>query len=83
MGHPDFRVEGKIFATLGPAGDWAMVHLSPASQAHWVDEEPEIFEPFSGAWGRSGCTRMHLGAARPSTARATLELAWKRITSRR
>ena len=41
MGHPDFRVRGKIFATLGPEERWGMVKLTPEQQAAFVWAEPE------------------------------------------
>ena len=56
MGHPDFRVSGKIFATLGPDEDWGMVKLKPDEQASFIRAEPDIFRPASGAWGRRGST---------------------------
>jgi predicted DNA-binding protein (MmcQ/YjbR family) len=67
MGHPDFRVRGKIFATLGPDEDWGMVKLAPDQQASFVRIEPEVFQPFSGAWGRRGCTKVCLAAAQELT----------------
>ena len=54
MGHPDFRVGGKIFATLGPDEDWGMVKLKPEEQASFLRAEPDVFRPASGAWGRRG-----------------------------
>ena len=61
-----FRVRGKIFATLGPGGEWGMVKLTPAEQAAFVRDEPDVFQPFDGAWGRRGSTRVLLDNARPS-----------------
>ncbi|MEK6302647.1 MAG: MmcQ/YjbR family DNA-binding protein [Acidobacteriota bacterium] len=50
MGHPDFRVGGKIFATLSPTGQgWAMVKLTPEQQQSFVQAEPEVFIPFNDA----------------------------------
>lgn len=55
MRHPDFRVHGKIFATLGyPDEGWGMVKLSREQQRHWVEREPKIFQPVKGEWGRRG-----------------------------
>ncbi len=64
QGHPDFRVKGKIFATLfsRDGEDWGMVKLSPEQQADVVDAAPAIFAPLQGGWGRRGCTRVCLGA---------------------
>src|SRR5947207_2267121 len=64
MGHPDFRVGGKIFATLGPDGDWAMVKLTPFEQESAMRKEPEIFSPGPGAWGARGATVVQLRAAK-------------------
>ena len=50
MGHPDFRVGGKIFATLGPDEEWGMVKLTPEKQASFLRAEPDVFRPASGAW---------------------------------
>jgi hypothetical protein len=61
MRHPDFRVGGKIFATLGyPGKRWAMVKLTPDQQELLVRGEPEIFAPIKGAWGRRGATNVRL-----------------------
>ena len=49
MGHPDFRVRGKIFATLGPDEEWGMVKLTPEQQAPLVRAEPGVYKPASGA----------------------------------
>jgi hypothetical protein len=59
MDHPDFRVRGKIFATLGyPDEDWGMVSLSPTDQQLLVLAEPGVFVPANGAWGRRGATNV-------------------------
>jgi len=54
VGHPDFRVRGKIFATLEPAEDWGMVKLTADQQALFVRTEPGVFQPVNGGWGRRG-----------------------------
>src|SRR5260370_31277177 len=51
MGHPDFRVRGKIFATLWPDQNWGMVKLAPDQQGQFVRDEPEVFSPVKGGWG--------------------------------
>src|SRR5215468_7048097 len=57
MNHPDFRVAGKIFATLGyPDKAHGMVKLTPAQQEEFVAGHPAAFSPVRGAWGRQGCT---------------------------
>ena len=63
MAHPDFRVGGKIFATLGPREAWGMVKLTPEQQRSYVAENPGTFEPFNGAWGARGSTKVLLSSA--------------------
>ena len=84
MGHPDFRVGGKIFATLSPPGQgWAMVKLSPEQQESYVQTDPEVFTPFNGAWGRDGATKVLLRAAKKSTLRSALVFAWRNRAPKR
>jgi hypothetical protein len=78
MNHPDFRVAGKIFATLGYANtDRAMVKVTPLEQEMLVQAEPSVFTPETGAWGRQGCTRVCLKAAKVTTIRRALAAAWQ------
>src|SRR6516165_9909309 len=77
MNHPDFRVKGKIFATLGPGESWGMVKLTPDQQKTFVRAEPDVFEPFKGAWGLRGCTKVCLEAATASVVRPALVAAWR------
>lgn len=83
MGHPDFRVAGKIFATLGPDGDWGMVKLTPAEQKTFMRTEPEAYAPIKGAWGKRGCTRVELAAADEASVRQALIAAWKNTAPKR
>ena len=75
--HPDFRVGGKVFATLGPDGSWGMVQLTPEEQRERVRTEPAVFEPVPGGWGRRGATRVILKSARAPGVRAALFAAWR------
>ena len=78
MGHPDFRVRGKIFATLGHLGEgWAMVKLTPEQQELFVQSHPKVFMPVKGGWGRRGATSVCLRAAKKSTLRKALIAAWR------
>jgi hypothetical protein len=77
QGHPDFRVRGKIFATLGPDEDWGMVKLTPEQQAPLLQDLPAIFQPASGAWGRRGCTIIQLKLADKLLVRRMLLFAWR------
>jgi hypothetical protein len=77
MGHPDFRVGSKIFATLGPGEEWGMVKLSPAQQAGYLRMSQQVFRPAAGAWGRKGSTIVTLDAADGPTVQGALLLAWR------
>jgi hypothetical protein len=83
MGHPDFRVRGKIFATLGPDEDWGMVKLTPDQQASYMRLEPNVFQPASGAWGRRGCTIVSLQDAEELLVRQALIAAWRNTAPKR
>jgi hypothetical protein len=84
MGHPDFRVGGKIFATIGyPDEQWAMVRLTPMEQKQFVHDEPEVFVPVKGAWGRQGATSVHLRVAKKPVVRDALQAAWRRTAPKR
>ena len=78
MGHPDFRVGGKIFATLGFSGQgWAMVKLTPEQQESFVQAEPKVFASVEGGWGRTGATQVRLRSAKKKSLRTALVLAWR------
>ncbi|HEY2415246.1 MAG TPA: MmcQ/YjbR family DNA-binding protein [Pirellulaceae bacterium] len=83
MSHPDFRVGGKIFATLGPQEAWGMVKLTPKQQADFVKKHPKAFEPFNGAWGRDGCTKVLLKTATKAALAPALVAAWTNIAPQR
>lgn len=83
MGHPDFRVRGKIFATLGPKEAWGMVKLTPKQQKELVHDEPDAFQPVNGAWGRRGCTIVRLENAEESIVRGAMLLAWRNTAPKR
>lgn len=77
MGHPDFRVGGKIFATLGyPGRTFAMVALTPEQQELFVRTEPKTFTPVPGGWGRQGSTHVLLRTARTAAVREALTVAY-------
>lgn len=78
MRHPDFRVAGKIFATLAyPNKEWAMVKLTPVEQEMLVRAEPEVFTPVKGKWGLKGCTSVNLKAAKKTSLRGAIAAAWR------
>jgi hypothetical protein len=76
MGHPDFRVRNRVFATLGmPDESWGMVKLTPEQQEVLLTAEPAMFKPAAGAWGRRGCTHVRLQAADTATLQSALAMA--------
>lgn len=84
MGHPDFRVRGKIFATLGPPPhDWGGLKLTPPQQKSLVRADRGAFEPFPGAWGARGFTRVRLETADENAVRQALETAWCNVAHKR
>ena len=83
MGHPDFRANGRIFATLHADDEWGMVKVQPAEQQALMADHPAAFVPAAGAWGRQGCTNVRLSKAKPATVRGALMLAWELVSSQK
>lgn len=84
MAHPDFRVGGKIFATLGyPDKDHGMVVLPPEEQARFVKSHSAAFTPAKGAWGLRGSTCVRLEAVDVSTLKSVIEIAWRKRAPKR
>jgi len=81
MGHPDFRANGRIFATLQANEASGMVKVPPGEQAELLRLAPATFTPASGAWGRQGCTMVRLAGADVAAVRAALTLAWELASS--
>jgi len=80
MNHPDFRVNGRIFASLGyPDDGWGMVKLTPEQQRAFMKEAPEMFEPCAGAWGRQGSTSVHIASAKKRILSKALRVAAQNI----
>ena len=78
MGAADFRVGGRIFATLASQNQgYGNLMLSPAQQAEFVREQPDIFVPIAGGWGRMGATHIRLAAANEDVLAGALHSAWK------
>lgn len=82
MGHPDFRVQGRIFATLRNRDTLGMVVLLPEEQQRMLGAHPDVFAPESGAWGRAGCTRFQLEAIDDETLGEAATLAWRNIATK-
>jgi len=84
MQHPDFRVGGKIFATLGyPSAGWAMVKLTPAQQQLYTVAHPKAFITIKGIWGARGATNIVLRAAAKKLVRQALADAWHNTAPKR
>jgi hypothetical protein len=78
MGSPDFRVGGRIFATLASQDKgYGNLMINPEQQAAFVAEQPEVFVPIAGGWGRMGMTHIRLTAANEDILRGALYTAWK------
>ena len=79
MGHPDFRANGRIFASLTADEKSATVMLTPEEQQEFLRLSPAAFSPASGAWGRQGCTTVLLERAGKASVRSAVLLAWQRV----
>src|SRR5580704_17018624 len=78
MDHPDFRVRGKIFATLGyPAKGWGMVKLTPEQQHYFSKDHPDVFVPVKGAWGRRGATSVRFNKVSKELLQRAISAAWR------
>jgi hypothetical protein len=77
MGHADFRVGGKIFATCGFKKDFAVLMLTPEQQTGMQEDAPAIFLPAPGAWGKNGSTVVALAKITPDLLEPALRLAWR------
>lgn len=83
MGTADFRVGGKIFATLHPTEHRAVVKLRPGEQELLVAAEPAVFSPVKGAWGSKGWTNVNLASADATTLKSALTAGWRNVAPKR
>ena len=84
MNHPDFRVAGKIFATVGyPDKTRGMVKLSPQDQHYFSKDHPGVFVPVRGTWGRRGATSVYLKAVSKETLEKAMQAAWRNTAPKR
>jgi hypothetical protein len=78
MGSADFRVGGRIFATLASQSKgYGNLMLTPEQQADFVAEQPDVFLPVAGGWGRNGATHIRLAQANKDLLEGALRAAWK------
>jgi hypothetical protein len=82
MGHPDFRINNRIFATLHHDREFGMVALTPDQQEQFMRAHPDAFAPESGAWGRTGSTRVQLALVQEETLGEAMTLAWQNMVNR-
>ena len=84
MNHPDFRVAGKIFATLGyPDKTRGMVKLSPEDQHNFSKDHSGAFIPVKGVWGKRGATSVVLKAAKKDVLAKAIQAAWRNTAPKR
>jgi hypothetical protein len=77
MGAVDFRVGGRIFATLASVKQgFGNLKLTPEMQAEFVAEAPGVFVPIAGGWGRMGMTHIRLAEASEDLLTGALRAAW-------
>ena len=78
MGAADFRVGGRIFATLASVKeDYGNLMITPELQAEFIADRPDLFLPVHGGWGRNGATHIRLAPADEDTLHGALHTAWK------
>ncbi|HTE16936.1 MAG TPA: MmcQ/YjbR family DNA-binding protein [Armatimonadota bacterium] len=82
-GRPSFRVRKRIFATLWPDEQHAVLMLSPDDQAALIALHPEAFSPVPGGWGARGATSVRLGQVEREELMDVLETAWRRVAPKR
>lgn len=75
----DFRVAGKIFATLRASDERAVVKLTPDQQRLFLETAPTMFQPVKGSWGEKGWTQVLLDKADAETVRHVMATAWKSV----
>jgi hypothetical protein len=84
MNHPDFRIGGRIFASLGyPDGEHGMVKLTPEQQRDFLEKAPGVFSPCAGAWGKQGATSVNLTSAKVAVLRTALKAASKNLAAKK
>jgi hypothetical protein len=83
MDHPDFRLNNQIFATLsGEKKGYGVLKLTLEQQAAFVTDQPHIFSPVQGGWGRMGMTYIHLDQADESIMTGALKTAYQTLHSK-
>ena len=81
MNHPDFRANGKIFATIHPDNKQGGLKLTPEQQQGFLRDHPRMFVPAPGAWGRGGATMVQFAEADAEVVGEATTLAWRNVVS--
>jgi hypothetical protein len=80
MNHPDFRLNNQIFATLsGQEKGCGVLKLTTEQQSAFIADQPHIFSPVQGGWGRMGMTFLHLDQADESIMAGALKTAYQNV----
>lgn len=82
MGHPDFRANGRIFASLSANEESGALKLTPEEQRELMRSHGKVFTPAAGAWGRQGWTVVQLDPADEASVRGAMLLAWQGVVSK-
>jgi len=78
IGHADFRLGGRVFATLASADQgYGNLMLTAEQQTAFVSELPEVFFPIKGGWGRMGMTHVRLATVTEDVLAGALRTAWQ------
>jgi hypothetical protein len=83
MNHPDFRANGRIFATIHPDNKQGGLMLTPEQQHEFMGDHPGMFVPAPGAWGRAGATMVQFAAAEQEVVGEVVTLAWKNAMAKK
>lgn len=82
MGHPDFRVGNRVFASMNAEQTIGTVKLTPDEQQRFMERDATVFEPAAGAWGVQGWTKVHLAAADAEAVGEALTLSWQTMQAK-
>jgi hypothetical protein len=83
MNHPDFRANGRIFATIMPGEKKGTLRLAPEEQRVFMRQHRTTFSPAAGAWGRQGWTHVEFAAADEAAVRGAMLIAWQSVVEKK
>jgi hypothetical protein len=82
MNHPDFRANGRIFASIMPGEKKGTLKLSPEEQQEFMRQHGKTFSPAAGSWGRQGWTHVEFAGADRAAVRAAMLIAWQSVVAK-